>query len=261
MQKAYCAPVRRLLLVSNSTLHGSDYLDHCEAEIRGFLGTSVRRVLFVPYALHDLDGYARKARERFGRMGLDLDSIHEAKGAAEERAAIERAQALFIGGGNTFRLLDALYRRTLLDPIRARVRAGMPYIGTSAGSNVATISIKTTNDMPIVWPPSLQALALVPFNVNPHYLDPVEGSTHMGETREQRLREFHELNSEPVVGLREGALLRVEGNTVEVRGSTAARLFCRGRAPREIAPPARLDELLAESTFDLPRSQPLPQRT
>ena len=227
-------PALRLLLISNSTLHGSGYLDHCADAIASFLGPSVSRVLFVPYALFDRDGYAAKARARFEAMGYGLDSVHDLAGGPV--MAVDRAEALFIGGGNTFRLLDALWRHDLIEPIGRRVRAGMPYVGTSAGSNVACPSIRTTNDMPIVQPPSFAALNLVPFNINPHYQDPVPGSTHMGETREQRIAEFHEENPQPVVGLREGAWLLVEDSTVLLNGSTGARLFRRREAPAEFAP-------------------------
>ena len=164
-------PAMRLLLISNSTLHGSGYLDHCAGAIASFLGPSVKRVLFVPYALFDRDGYAAKARTRFEAMGYGLDSVHDLAGGPV--TAVDRAEALFIGGGNTFRLLDALWRHELIEPIRRRVRAGLPYVGTSAGSNVACPSIRTTNDMPIVQPPSFEALDLVPFNINPHYQDPI----------------------------------------------------------------------------------------
>ena len=232
----------RLLLVSNSTLHGSGYLDHCAAQIQDFLGPAVKRVLFVPYALHDRDGYAAQARARFAAMGYELASIHE---AADPRAAVAAADAVFTGGGNTFRLLRELYAHDLLDPLRARVRAGMPYIGSSAGTNVACRTIGTTNDMPIVQPPSFVALAFVPFNCNPHYLDPTSGSTHMGETREVRIRQFHEENEQPVVGLREGAMLRVEGDRMTLLGTTGARIFRRGRDPEEFTPGADLSELLA----------------
>jgi len=228
----------RLLLISNSTLYGSGYLDHCGAAIERFLRPGVSRVLFVPYALFDRDAYAARARERFGRMGFELESIHDADGGA--RAAVERAEAIFIGGGNTFRLLDALWRNDLIEPIARRVRAGVPYIGSSAGSNVACVSIKTTNDMPIVQPPAFTALNLVPFNINPHYLDPVPGATHMGETREERIAQFHEENLPPVVGLREGAWLLVDGSGVTLEGSTGARLFRRGQPPEEFAPGVRL---------------------
>lgn len=233
--------MRRLLLLSNSTVFGRGYLDHAEAEIRALLA-GVTRLLFVPDALQDRAGYAAKVRERFERMAIGVGSTHE---TADPARAVAAAQALFIGGGNTFRLLDALYAQDLIGPIRARVLAGMPYLGASAGTNVATRSIQTTNDMPIVEPPSFAALALVPFNVNPHYLDPDPASTHMGETREQRLKEFHELNDAPVVGLREGTWLEIGETSCRLGGEKAARLFRKGLAPEEFAPGADLSFLLA----------------
>jgi len=233
--------MKRLLLVSNSTLHGSGYLDHCAAHIQDFLGRGVRRVSFVPYALADHAGYTRKARERFEKLGYELSGVQE---GGAPRSALEAAEAVFVGGGNTFRLLARLYELGLRDVLRARLPDGLPYIGSSAGSNVACVTVRTTNDMPIVEPPSLSALGGVPFNINPHYLDPDPRSTHMGETREERLRQFHEENDVPVVGLREGALLRVEGPSVTLLGTTGARLFRRGREPEEFVPPARLDFLL-----------------
>lgn len=235
--------MKRLLLISNSTLHGGGYLDHCAEEFRRFLGANVERVTFVPYALHDRAAYASKVRARLERMGLAVTSLHE---AADPRAAVLTAEAVFVGGGNTFRLLDALHRERLIEPLRARVLAGMPYVGSSAGSNVACVTIQTTNDMPIVEPPTFAALDLVPFNLNPHYLDPDPQSKHMGETREQRIAEFHEECARPVLGLREGAMLRVEGERATLLGTTGARLFRRGRTPEEFVPPARLDEPLAQ---------------
>ncbi len=200
------------------------------------------RVLFVPYALKDQDAYAEKARARFAAMGIGLDAIHLAPDPVE---AVEEAAGLFIGGGNTFRLLKSLYDQGLIEPIRRRALGGMPYMGTSAGSNVACLSIRTTNDMPIVYPPSFDSLALVPFNLNPHYLDPDPGSTHMGETRETRIREFHEENEPPVVGLREGAMLRIDGDRAALAGKNGARLFRRGQEPAELVAGASLDFLVA----------------
>lgn len=234
----------RLLLISNSTMHGGAYLDHCATEIRNFL-TDRKRVLFVPYALHDHDGYTERARRAFSLMGLELCSVHERNHAPQ---ALDEADAVFVGGGNTFRLLAALYHYDLLAAIRDRALAGLPYVGSSAGTNVATLSIRTTNDMPIVQPPSFTALQLVPFQINPHYLDPDPGSRHMGETREERLRQFHEEHETPVLGLREGCMLRVEGERMELRGSTAARLFRRGQAPEEFHPPCDLSFLLQPVT-------------
>jgi dipeptidase E len=242
---------KRLLLISNSTLHGSGYLDHAEAEIRSFLG-DVKRVLFVPFALHDRDGYAATAQRRFDEMGYELWSVHTAINPAQ---AVNDANAIFIGGGNTFRLLKALYDFDLVDPIHKRVEAGMPYIGSSAGSNVAAPTIKTTNDMPIVQPPSFNALGLVPFQINPHYLDPDPNSKHMGETREQRILQFLEENDTPVIGLREGAMLRIENGETSLRGSSGARIFRKGLEPVDISPGARVDTLLKPQVTQIPASR------
>ena len=228
---------KRILLISNSTLYGSGYLDHAEAEIRSFLG-DLKRVLFVPFALYDRDKYAETAQRRFAQMGYELSSIHN---AVNLKDAIEETDAVFIGGGNTFRLLKALYDFDLLGPIRERVQNGMPYIGSSAGSNVAAPTIRTTNDMPIVQPPSFDALGLVSFQINPHYIDPDPNSKHMGETREERIVQFLEENDTPVVGLREGAMLRMEHGKIILRGSTGARIFRKESEPVETLPGAEID--------------------
>jgi dipeptidase E len=234
--------MRRILLVSSSVCHPTGYLDHAEAEIRELLGP-VHRVLFLPWALHDRDTYADKVAQRFGRMGYDVESAHRLSNPA---GGVEEAEAVFAGGGNTFRLLKSLYELDLLEPLRRRVREGMPYVGSSAGSNVAGWTIGTTNDMPIVEPPSFDALGLVPFNVNPHYLDPDPVSMHKGETREERIAQFHEENEQAVVGLREGAMLRIEGKIVSLLGMAGARIFRRGEPPAEFDPGARLDSLLLQ---------------
>jgi len=231
----------RLVLVSTSTVFGTRYLEHAYPELRDGIG-GAGRVLFIPYALQDRDGYAGKARAAFEEMGYGLVSLHE---ATDPRRAIEEAEAIFCGGGNTFRLLKTLQELDLLPPIRRRVAQGTVYAGASAGSNLACPTIRTTNDMPIVEPASLDALGLVGFQINPHYLDPAPGSTHMGETRETRIREFHEENETPVVGLREGAILRVEGPSVLLKGVAGARIFRRGQEPLEVAPGAEIGPLLA----------------
>ena len=234
---------KRVLLISNSTLYGSGYLDHAESEIRDLLGQT-KRVLFVPYALYDRDAYAATARDRFQKMGYELTSIHT---ATNPKQAVLDTEVVFIGGGNTFRLLKALYDFELLDPIRKRVTGGMPYIGSSAGSNVAGPTIKTTKDMPIVQPPSFAALGLVPFQISPHYQDPDPNSTHMGETQEERILQFLEENDTPVAGLREGAMVRIENGCTVLKGSSGARIFRKGLQPVETTPGTELDEFFASS--------------
>ena len=231
---------KRILLISNSTLYGGNYLDHAESEIRDFLG-NVKQVLFVPYAVYDRDEYADMARERYARMGYEVTSVHTATDPLE---AVDKTEAVFIGGGNTFRLLNALYQANLLEPIRNRVQNGMPYIGSSAGSNVAGPTIKTTNDMPIIQPPSFDSLGLVSFQISPHYLDPDPNSTHMGETQEDRIVEFLEENDTPVAGIREGAMIRIENGVTLLKGSRGARIFRRGMEPVETSTGDRLDDLL-----------------
>ena len=231
---------RRILLISSSTVYGSGYLDHAAEEIRDFLGKT-NQVLFVPYALYDHDTYTSQAQDRARKMGYALESVHR---AADARRAVDEAEAIFIGGGNTFRLLKALYDFDLIGAIRRRVETGMPYIGSSAGTVVAGPTIKTTNDMPIIEPPSFAALGLVSFQINAHYQDPDPNSTHMGETREQRLIQFLEENDTPVVGLRESAMVRVENSSTMLKGSSGARIFCKGREPFEVTSGTRLEDLV-----------------
>jgi len=221
---------RKILLISNSTLFGSGYLDHAEHEVCDFLA-AVRKVLFVPFALHDRDAYAAQAKRKFSAMGYDLTSIHQAENMKQ---AIAETDAVFIGGGNTFRLLKGLYDHDVLTSIRARVEAGMPYIGSSAGSNVAGPTIKTTKDMPIVQPPSFDALGIFEYQISPHFQDPDPNSKHMGETQEERIIQFLEENETPVVGLREGTMLRITGNSIVLKGTTSARIFRRGHKPVEV---------------------------
>ena len=230
----------KVLLVSNSTVYGRSYLDHVEEEITSFL-TGAGRVLFFPFALYDRDGYAARAKSRFTAMGYSMESVHQTD---NPQKAIEQAEAIFIGGGNTFRLLKALQDLDLIEAIRRRVKAGAPYIGSSAGSNVAAPTIKTTKDMPIVQPRSFDALGLVQFQISPHYLDPDPTSGHMGETQEERILQFLEENDTTVVGLREGAWLLIEGDSVTLKGSTGARIFRRGRAPVEATPLTQISTLV-----------------
>jgi dipeptidase E len=211
----------RLLLISSSMVHGYGYLDHAESQIRDHLGTS-KRVAFVPFALFDRDAYTAKVRERLSRMGYEVSQV--------KSAGDLDAEAIFVGGGNTFRLLKTLYELNMLDPIRKLVRGGMLYIGSSAGSIIAAPTMRTTNDMPIVEPKSLDALGLVPYQINGHYIDADPSSTHMGETRETRLAEYLEENTTPVIGIREGTMLRVDDATTTVTGTKPAKVFRRGES-------------------------------
>ena len=219
----------RVLLISNSTLHRRGYLDHAENEIRDFLGPA-KNILFFPFALYDRDGYAGKAEARFAAMGYEMTSAHT---ATNPEKAVAGADAIFIGGGNTFRLVKALQDLGFIDPIRRRVREGAPYIGSSAGSNVAGPTIRTTKDMPIVEPRSFDSLGLVPFQISPHFQDPDPDSTHMGETQEERIMQFLEENETPVLGMREGAWVRAERGRVVLGGTRGARIFRRGETPVE----------------------------
>ena len=226
----------RLLLLSNSTNFGGAYLDHAQSEITA-LFAGVTRILFVPFALHDQPGYWARARERFAAWGIEVDRAAEGRSG---RAAAENADGIFIGGGNTFRLLHRLRQSGMLETIRERALAGMPYMGASAGTVIAAPTIMTTNDMPIVQPDSFDALGLVPFQINCHYLDPDPASKHMGETRQARLIEYLEENDNVVVGLREGGILSVTGAPgspqVMLLGSAAARVFSREALPVEYQP-------------------------
>jgi len=230
----------RILLISNSTVYGRDYLDHVGSEIKSFVGPT-KSVLFFPFALFDREAYAAKVRARFAKMGLALQSLHQ---VSDPKRAIEETDAIFIGGGNTFRLLKALQDFDLIEPIRHCVRRGTPYIGSSAGSNVAGPTIKTTKDMPIVQPRSFDSLGLVPFQISPHYQDPDPNSKHMGETQEERILQFLEENATPVVGMREGAWLLCENGAVTLKGETGARIFERGQPPVEAKPDNNIVDLV-----------------
>ena len=236
----------RVLLISNSTVYGRGYLDHVEDEIRNFLG-ALKSVLFFPFALFDRDDYATRARTRFAAMGYALASAHAVRNAQK---AIEETDAVFIGGGNTFRLLKALQDLDLLEPIRCKVKDGTPYIGSSAGSNVAGPTIKTTKDMPIVQPRSFDSLGLVPFQISPHFQDPDPNSKHMGETQEERILQFLEENETPVIGMREGAWLLCENGAVTLKGETGARIFRRGEGPVEAKPGENIVDLVGGPDAD-----------
>jgi len=224
--------MKQLLLISNSTLHGSGYLEHCTKEIKKFLNQK-KKIVFIPYARPggiSHDEYTNIARKKFNEIGYELKGIHEYPSVNE---AIDDSDAVFTGGGNTFVLLNRLYEKNVIKPLKNAIENGLLYMGTSAGSNIAGQSIMTTNDMPIIYPPSFEALACVPFNLNPHYLDPNPNSKHMGETRETRIKEFHIFNDLPVIGLREGAMLHIQNSTITLKGSYGARVFIKNKEPVE----------------------------
>ncbi|HMR16503.1 MAG: dipeptidase PepE [Confluentibacter sp.] len=225
--------MKNVIIASTSTVHGSGYLDYILEELEVFF-KNASNILFIPYArpsgISHTD-YTQKVAEAFAKINKTVKGINEFENPIE---AVNQAQAIFIGGGNTFVLTYQLYKNNLIEPLQKAIKNGTPYLGTSAGSNVCGLTIKTTNDMPIVYPPSFNALAIVPFNINPHYLDPDSNSTHMGETRETRINEFHHFNTQPVIGLREGSWLRVNGHSVILKGSLKARIFEYNKPPYEI---------------------------
>jgi dipeptidase E len=234
----------RALLFSNSTNPDAAYLAHGAAELLDFLGP-LRTLLFAPFALHDRAAYCARVRSALGAHGI---AVHELTADAAGAQALANAEAVFVGGGNTFRLLRTFQESGLIEPLRERTHAGLPYVGSSAGTNLAAPTIRTTNDMPIVQPSDFRALGLVPFQINPHYQDADPSSRHMGETREERLREFLEENRTPVVALREGCWIRREGEAIDLGGASttgrpAARIFGRGREPEERQSGASLADL------------------
>jgi dipeptidase E len=222
----------RLLLISNSTNPGEPYLDYPKNNILEFLGSRPVKVLFIPYAAvtFSYDIYEEKVAERFREIGHEITSIHH---FTDPVKAIRNAEALAVGGGNTWKLLKMIQENNLTSIVREKVLGGMPYIGWSAGSNVACPTIMTTNDMPVVEPVSFSAFNLVPFQINPHYLD-ANPAGHAGETREQRIEEFIEINPDVyVVGLREGTMLVVENKKLHLIGPRKARIFKKGALPLE----------------------------
>jgi dipeptidase E len=233
----------RLLLLSSSRTVGTGYLEAAKTALREFLGERVHRLLFVPYArvIGGYDAYLEQVRTVFAGLGVEVDGLHQASNLIQ---ALERAEAIAVGGGNTWHLAREIHRLMLADPIRRAVRAGVPYIGWSAGSNLACPTFQTTNDMPICEPLGLDALGLVPFQINPHYLHGNPPGFH-GETREERIREYLELYPEvTVVGLREGSMLQVEVGSIRLLGDQPCRVFRHGEEAREVAPGSPCDFLL-----------------
>ncbi len=234
--------MKNIIIASTSTVHGSDYLDYILDELTEFFKNTTT-ILFIPYARPSgisHNNYTQKVSEAFAKINKTVKGIHEFENPVE---AIKQAEAIFVGGGNTFVLTYQLYKNNLIEVLQTAIKNGTPYLGTSAGSNICGLTIKTTNDMPIVYPPSFNALAVVPFNINPHYLDPDTSSKHMGETRETRIKEFHSFNTPPVVGLREGSWLQVHDNSIVLKGTLTARIFEYNKAPYEVAPETQLNHL------------------
>lgn len=225
--------MKRIIIASTSTVHGSGYLEYILPELKSFF-SKVKTILFIPYARPSgisYDAYTEKAREAFGKVDIDVKGIHEYDNPKE---AVLKAEAIFTGGGNTFELVNQLYKNDVIDSLRKVVEAGTPYLGTSAGSNICGITMMNTNDMPIVYPPSFDTMGLIPFNINAHYLDPDPSSKHMGETRETRIKEFHVFNETPVLGLREGSWLEVSNKEIKLKGQLSARLFRKGKEAVEL---------------------------
>ncbi|MGO1975477.1 MAG: dipeptidase PepE [Propionibacteriaceae bacterium] len=230
-----------LMLMSNSTTPGGGYLTHALDAITELAGDQPE-ITFIPFALADHDAYTAQVAAALAPEGFTVTGLHRAE---DPKTALAAAPLIFIGGGNTFRLVSRLHEFGLLDPIRNAVRGGTAYLGSSAGTNVACPTLRTTNDMPIMEPPSFEALGLINFQINPHYLDPDPNSTHKGETREERIRQYLEENPGPVLGMREGTWLRLRGDTLTLQGAdTGARLFAQGAAPEELTTPTDLTGLL-----------------
>ncbi len=225
----------QLLLISNSTNAGEEYLAHCIDNIKEFFGNKKVTALFIPYAAvtFSYEEYEAKVKEKFQQVGCDAISIHRFDNPVE---AVKNAEAIVVGGGNTFALTKKMQKQGLISEIYNKVKNGTPYIGWSAGSNVACPTIRTTNDMPIVEPESFNVLNLVDFQINPHYLD-AHPDGHAGETREMRIEEFLEMNQDIfVVGLREGTMLLVEDDSIKLIGKRNARIFKHGKQPVELKP-------------------------
>lgn len=225
--------MKSIIIASTSTVHGSGYLEYLLDELKIHF-KSADEILFIPYARPggiSYEAYTKIASKAFATIGKTVKGLHEFD---DPKKAIENAKGIFTGGGNTFVLVNQLYKNDVLVSIKNAIANGVPYLGTSAGSNICGLTMNTTNDMPIVYPPSFKTLGLVPFNINPHYLDPIVGSTHMGETRETRIKEFHAFNTQPVIGLREGSWIDVKGNSLILKGQLEARIFEHNKDPYEI---------------------------
>jgi dipeptidase E len=234
--------MKKMIIASTSTVYGSGYLEYILLTLGRFY-KGIDEIIFIPYARPggiSYEEYTKIATRAFAKIGIAVKGIHE---FGNPRTAIENSKALFTGGGNTFVLVNELHRQNLFPTLKKAIEEGVLYFGTSAGSNITGINMKTTNDMPIVYPESFQTLGSIPFNINPHYQDPDPGSKHKGETRETRIREFHTYNQLPVIGLREGSWLEVNGKDIILKGNPNARLFRKDSEPIEISPDYNFNKL------------------
>jgi dipeptidase E len=225
--------MKKLIIASTSTVHGSSYLEYLLPTLKD-LFVDVKTILFIPYARPggiSFDAYTRIAKKAFSKINIDVKGIHEYKDAKD---AVKNAKGIFTGGGNTFELVNQIYKNDILSTLKNGIESGTPYLGTSAGSNICGVTMMNTNDMPIVYPPSFNTLDIIPYNINAHYLDPIEGSKHMGETRETRIKEYHIFNGTPVLGLREGSWLNLKNNKIILQGKYTARLFRQNQKPIEL---------------------------
>jgi dipeptidase E len=225
--------MKKMIIASTSTVFGSGYLEYLLPTLKVHF-KDVKTLIFIPYAMPggiSYNGYTSIAKKAFSKIGIVVKGVHEFKNPKE---AVLNASAIFTGGGNTFELVHQLYENDILNVLKQVLEKGTPYLGTSAGSNICGVNMKNTNDMPIVYPASFKTLGCIPFNINAHYLDPIEGSTHMGETRETRIKEFHVFNETPVLGIREGGWLSVEGEKITLYGKKSARLFEQNKKPTEL---------------------------
>lgn len=225
--------MKKLIIASTSTVHGSGYLAYLLPTLREYFKDATT-ILFIPYARASgktYDEYTAIASKAFAEINKKVKGIHEFENPQQ---VIQSAEAIFVGGGNTFELVNQLYKQNIIESLQQAVESGTPYLGTSAGSNICGFTMMNTNDMPIVYPPSFKTLGFIPFNINPHYLDPDTNSTHMGETREMRIKEYHVFNETPVLGLREGSWLLVEDEKITLKGELSARWFQQGKEPVEL---------------------------
>lgn len=233
---------KNIIIASTSTIHGGDYLDYLLEELKIHF-EKCKTILFIPFARPSglsHEDYTTKVSLAFAKIGKELKGIHEFEDYSK---AIKNAEGIFTGGGNTFLLVTQLHKNDIMNVLADVVKNGTPYLGTSAGSNICGLTMQTTNDMPIIYPPSFKTLGLIPFNLNPHYLDVDLQSKHMGETRETRIKEFYSFNTIPVLGLREGSWLEVKGDKIVLKGNLKARLFVQNRIPEELEPGADLSFL------------------